>query len=99
MGTRTPNYYAIDFDLAVLHGTEDADARAQSLLPNAIISDAFPPQKPTVDGCTHQHVDGERHHDDGDQQIGQRQRHNEVVGDGLQGALPIHGQNDQHIAE
>lgn len=48
---------------------------------------------------SYQYVNGKRHHDDGDQQIGQRQRHDKVVGDRLQGALSVHGKNDQHVAE
>jgi len=48
---------------------------------------------------THQHVDGERHYHEGDQQVGQRQADDKVIGDGLQGPFPAHADYDQHVAE
>lgn len=48
---------------------------------------------------THQHVDGERHYEHGDEQIGDGQAHDEVIGDRLQGPLSNHGQYNQHVAE
>lgn len=48
---------------------------------------------------TYQHIDGERHDDDGYEQIGQRQRHYEVVRDGLQSPFAAHGQYHEHVAE
>lgn len=49
--------------------------------------------------CTHQNVDGERHDHEGDQQIGQRQTDDKVIGDGLQGPFPAHTDYYQHVAE
>lgn len=48
---------------------------------------------------THQHVDGERHHEDRDEQIGDGQADDEVVGYRLQGPLSNHGKYNQHVAE
>ena len=44
-------------------------------------------------------VNGERHHQSGDQQIGDGQTDDEVVGGRLEGPLPVNAQNDQHVAE
>jgi len=49
--------------------------------------------------CTHQHVDGERHDHEGDQQICQRQTDDKVIGDGLQGSFPAHADYYQHVAK
>lgn len=48
---------------------------------------------------TDQDVDGEGHHEDRNEQICQCKRHNEVVGDGLEGSLAVHRQNDEDISK
>ena len=50
-------------------------------------------------GRTHQNVDGERHYKDGDEEIGQREADNEVVGGRLEAALPVDSQDDKDVAE
>lgn len=48
---------------------------------------------------THLKVDAPGHDQRGQQQVGHSQRDDEVVGGGLQGALPRHGHAHQHVAE
>jgi len=44
-------------------------------------------------------VDGERHDEHGDHEVGDGQRHDEVVGDGLQRTLRPDAEADQSVAE
>lgn len=55
--------------------------------------------EPAAAQCTHQHVDGERHDHEGDEQIGQRQADDKIIGDWLQGPFPAHADNYQHVTE
>lgn len=48
---------------------------------------------------THLKVDAPGHDQRGQQQVRHGQRDDEVVGGGLQGALPRHGHAHQHVAE
>ena len=44
-------------------------------------------------------VDGERHDENGDHDVGDRQRHDEVVGHRLQRLLAVDAHHHQHVAE
>ena len=44
-------------------------------------------------------VDGQRHHQDGNHNVGDCQRHNEIVGGRLQTSLALHSQHHENVTE
>lgn len=48
---------------------------------------------------TYQDIDTERHHDDRNQKIRDRQRHYKIVRDSMKSSLANHRQDDQHVSE
>lgn len=48
---------------------------------------------------THQHVDGEGHDEHGDEEVGDTEAHDEVVGGGLETALTVDTEDDKDVAE